>query len=269
MAEKAKYQFNGQTYSVKGRLCHAVVKYFVEQNPNVTLGELKKIFNNEKNMIVFGFEEAMSITDSNGKKGGDYYIKESDVIWVKDGKAVVWSYWPERYFFPFLEQLKALGYSVTEQNGDVVIDANVQKETMPKDKKVPSSLRETSKVDDDRSKELQTLDAQSQAIDDIPSPTNEGVKARTSGGMYDEQLEQLIESALADGVLTDKEKMILLKRAQSKGIDLDEFEMMLEARLYKMNNDNKVVISSRISRLLDVAFLKMLATSFISTIKVL
>lgn len=41
MAEKAKHQFNGQPYAVKGRLCHAVVKYYVEQNPNVTLEELK------------------------------------------------------------------------------------------------------------------------------------------------------------------------------------------------------------------------------------
>ncbi len=45
--------------------------------------------------------------------------------------------------------------------------------------------------------------------------------------MYNEQIESLISAALADGVLTEKEKQILFKRAESMGIDLDEFEMVL------------------------------------------
>lgn len=52
--------------------------------------------------------------------------------------------------------------------------------------------------------------------------------------MYNEQLEQLIDAALADGVLTEKEKQILFKKAQSMGVDLDEFEMVLDARLVKL-----------------------------------
>ena len=41
--------------------------------------------------------------------------------------------------------------------------------------------------------------------------------------MYSEELENLIEAALADGELTEKEKQILFKKAQGYGIDLDEF----------------------------------------------
>lgn len=52
--------------------------------------------------------------------------------------------------------------------------------------------------------------------------------------MYNEELEYLIDAALADGILTEKEKQILFKRAQAMGIDLDEFEMVLDARLVKM-----------------------------------
>lgn len=52
--------------------------------------------------------------------------------------------------------------------------------------------------------------------------------------MYNEQIEQLISAALADGVLTEKEKQILFKKAQSMGIDLDEFEMVLDARLVEL-----------------------------------
>jgi len=52
--------------------------------------------------------------------------------------------------------------------------------------------------------------------------------------MYDEKLEQLIDAALADGELTEKEKQILFKKAQAMGVDLDEFEMVLDARLVKL-----------------------------------
>ena len=57
--------------------------------------------------------------------------------------------------------------------------------------------------------------------------------------MYNEQLEQLIDAALADGELTEKEKQILFKKAQSFGIDLDEFEMVLDARLVKLKKNEK------------------------------
>lgn len=55
---------------------------------------------------------------------------------------------------------------------------------------------------------------------------------------YNEELEQLIETALTDGVLTDKKKQVLFKKAESFGIDLDEFEMVLDARFYKRQHDN-------------------------------
>lgn len=52
--------------------------------------------------------------------------------------------------------------------------------------------------------------------------------------MYNEKIEALIKAALADGELTEKEKQILFKRAESEGIDLDEFEMVLDARLFEL-----------------------------------
>jgi hypothetical protein len=36
------------------------------------------------------------------------------VICLKNCKVVVWKYWPEQYFKPFMEQVKALGYTVEE-----------------------------------------------------------------------------------------------------------------------------------------------------------
>jgi len=60
-----------------------------------------------------------------------------------------------------------------------------------------------------------------------------------SQNMYNEQIEALISAALADGVLTEKEKQILFKKAQSMGIDLDEFEMVLDARLVELEKAEK------------------------------
>ena len=57
--------------------------------------------------------------------------------------------------------------------------------------------------------------------------------------MYNEKIEQLITAALADGVLTEKEKQILFKNAQAQGIDLDEFEMVLDARLVELQKSEK------------------------------
>ena len=51
--------------------------------------------------------------------------------------------------------------------------------------------------------------------------------------MLTPELEQLIQYALEDGVLTPKERAVLMKKAEAAGADLDEFEMILEAKLYE------------------------------------
>ena len=53
--------------------------------------------------------------------------------------------------------------------------------------------------------------------------------------MYSDELEALINAALADGTITDKEKLILKKRAAADGIDADEFELVLNARIIMAN----------------------------------
>lgn len=55
--------------------------------------------------------------------------------------------------------------------------------------------------------------------------------------MYDEKLEALITAALADGMLTDKEKEILFKKAEAMGVDRDEFELVLDGRLAKRKKE--------------------------------
>ena len=57
--------------------------------------------------------------------------------------------------------------------------------------------------------------------------------------MYSEELEKLIEIAVLDGVLTDQERQVLYKKAASLGIDMDEFEVVLAARLFEQQEKIK------------------------------
>ena len=55
--------------------------------------------------------------------------------------------------------------------------------------------------------------------------------------MYSEQLEAIIDAALADGTLTDKEREVLRKRAAQEGVDADELDVVVEGRLAKMKKE--------------------------------
>jgi hypothetical protein len=53
--------------------------------------------------------------------------------------------------------------------------------------------------------------------------------------MYPEELEKLVEFALVDGNVSNSERQILIKKAISLGIDKAEFEMVLDAKIFKLN----------------------------------
>jgi hypothetical protein len=51
--------------------------------------------------------------------------------------------------------------------------------------------------------------------------------------MFNEQLEKLVDMALIDEVLSEKEREVLKRKAESSGFDPDEFEIVLESKLYE------------------------------------
>lgn len=51
--------------------------------------------------------------------------------------------------------------------------------------------------------------------------------------MFSDELEMLINAAIADGEISEKERAILHKRAQAEGVDTDELDMIVEARIAK------------------------------------
>lgn len=57
-------------------------------------------------------------------------------------------------------------------------------------------------------------------------------------------IERLIDAALIDGVVTDKERAILIKKATAQGIDPDEFEMVLDAKILEKGAQSAPAASS-------------------------
>lgn len=57
--------------------------------------------------------------------------------------------------------------------------------------------------------------------------------------MYSKELEEIIDAALADGEITEKERAVLHKRAAAEGIDPDELDVVIEGRLAKMKKVEK------------------------------
>ncbi|MCQ2288393.1 MAG: WG repeat-containing protein [Muribaculaceae bacterium] len=53
--------------------------------------------------------------------------------------------------------------------------------------------------------------------------------------MFSKELEEIIDAAIADGVLSDVERRVLHKRAAAEGIDPDELDVVVEGRLAKLN----------------------------------
>lgn len=66
--------------------------------------------------------------------------------------------------------------------------------------------------------------------------------------MITQELEQLIQYALADGILTDKERSVLMRKAQEAGADMDEFEMVLDAKVHELKKATATVSKSANSK---------------------
>jgi len=51
------------------------------------------------------------------------------------------------------------------------------------------------------------------------------------------EIEKLIDLALADGQITDKERNVILKKATELGVDADEVEMVLDGKLHQLETN--------------------------------
>ncbi|MBP7509193.1 MAG: hypothetical protein KA807_15380 [Prolixibacteraceae bacterium] len=82
---------------------------------------------------------------------------------------------------------------------------------------------------------INTENSKPQIVTVISTPVNVPTSEKDTTAPYNEEINKLINFALTDGDLSEKEKQILFKKAEAAGIDLDEFEMVLDAKLYEIN----------------------------------
>ena len=57
--------------------------------------------------------------------------------------------------------------------------------------------------------------------------------------MYSEQLESLIQSIIADGIITEKERAVLHKKAEAEGVEIDEIDVYVEGLVAQLNKGKK------------------------------
>lgn len=51
--------------------------------------------------------------------------------------------------------------------------------------------------------------------------------------MYSKELDRLIQSVIADGEITEKERAVLQKRARAEGVDADELDVYIDGLVAK------------------------------------
>ena len=57
-----------------------------------------------------------------------------------------------------------------------------------------------------------------------------------------EELDQLIQEYLTDGVLTDKERAVILRKAEGMGLDRDEIDLYLDAQVQKIDQATDALV---------------------------
>lgn len=73
-----------------------------------------------------------------------------------------------------------------------------------------------------------------------PAPKPEPAPAPAQPAAQGFTFDQLLDAALADGVVTDKERAILIKKATAQCYDLDEVEIMIDGKLAKMERKQEL-----------------------------
>ena len=63
-----------------------------------------------------------------------------------------------------------------------------------------------------------------------------------SNNLIPEELNALIQEYLTDGVLTQKERQVILNKAEKMGLDRDEIDLYLDAQIQKIDQQNDAAV---------------------------
>lgn len=111
---KSGIRFLGKDYTKSGVVL-AVVKAYVEDNPGITIDDLKSAFPDSL-LRRFGIVQEIKKSAEIAKGGARYFTKESQQIKLADCVAVVCNQITADNIKPFLAEANKLGYEVTVPN---------------------------------------------------------------------------------------------------------------------------------------------------------
>ena len=63
-----------------------------------------------------------------------------------------------------------------------------------------------------------------------------------ANNLIPEELNVLIQQYLTDGVLTDKERLVILNKAEKMGLDRDEIDLYLDAEVQKVDQQTDAAV---------------------------
>lgn len=112
----SKFIFKNQEYS-KARLVNVIVKEYVEENPEITFADLKKVFpdNIQGSIGVFDTQEkAQEIFDRTGHKR--HYIKPDELIKLSDSIIATCNQWGIKNIEVFVDSVKKLNGNYKIEN---------------------------------------------------------------------------------------------------------------------------------------------------------
>jgi len=114
--DKTKYLLNGHPVGGKGALVRAVVRLYIEQNPNTTFEELADKFPHELNKTKFGmfntYDKAIKI---NANEAASRYNINEPVKLINGGKIAICTQWHPGNIAGFIRRAEELGFNIVAQ----------------------------------------------------------------------------------------------------------------------------------------------------------
>lgn len=109
----SKFIFNGEEFN-KGRLVNEVVRFFVEQNPDITYRKLKTYYPDEIQGSKFGVFDLTSNAEDIYNRWGHkrHYIKPNELIHLEDEIISTCTQWNPNNISKFIEKSKELGFEI-------------------------------------------------------------------------------------------------------------------------------------------------------------
>lgn len=110
--DKTRYMFKGNVY-LKNKLVLAIVTDYVNKHPNITINELKEVFNKSLQGSIGVVESEM-----NARLRKDYevrfFAKDYEILHLIDGNAYVCTQWGILNIPNFIARARQLGYEIEE-----------------------------------------------------------------------------------------------------------------------------------------------------------